>query len=153
MALSMFSLVATVAVLAVHHHDPSTQVPQWLRSCLRLPGRGKVSASHQGPPPPPTPSMTQDTLSLLEVTDLDFGIKDVDRKTGGPDRKLGDPDHMTLLFRILLELRRLNKTSAASTASNEWKEAAMRLDAAFFYGFLGITVLLNVILLVMYAAK
>ena len=138
MALSMFSLVATVMVLAVHHQEESTPVPGWLKSFLRLqPKSPKVGVSTLQVKP-----VRNSSVNLLDVTDLNT------EKEGG---KIAENIQSGLLYNILLELRKLNKQE--SSLQNEWKIAAKKLDKVFFYAFLVTTLLLNIILLGLYANK
>ena len=84
MALSMFSLVATVVVLAVHHHDPSKPLPSWFKSLLKMhPKVTKVGATK------PKMAMKESSLSLLEVTDLDVDTI-TDKKMFSETEKLAD---------------------------------------------------------------
>ena len=141
MALSMFSLVATVVVLAVHHHDPSKPLPKWFKSLLKMQLKAtKVGATK------PKMSIRESSFSLLEVTDLDVDII-TDKKMFSQTEKL----QTSLLYSILMELRKLNKLD--ETELNEWKVAAEKLDNIFFFTFLTITVLLNIILLSLYVGN
>ena len=138
MTLSMLSLVATVVVLAVHHHDPSTPVPGWLKSFLRMhPKVTRVGVKN------PEQPMEERSISLLQVTDLDMDyIKE--------KKMLSDTDQVQtgLLYSILMELKQLNKPDAVG--GNEWKTAAKKLDTIFLCTFLIVTILLNIILLGLY---
>ena len=141
MALSMFSLVATVVVLAVHHHDPSKPLPTWFKSLLKMhPKVTKVGAKK------PKMPMKESNLSLLEVTDLNVDTI-TDKKIFSETEKV----QTSLLYNILMELRKLNKSDEAEL--NEWKTAAEKLDNIFFYAFLIITILLNIILLCLYVGN
>ena len=92
------------------------------------------------------PKARESTLSLLEVTDLD-----VDTITGKKIFSETEKMQTSLLYNILMELRKLNKSD--ETELNEWKTAAEKLDLIFFYTFLIITVLLNIILLGLYVGN
>ena len=141
MALSMFSLVATVVVLAVHHHDPSKPLPSWFKSFFKMhPKATKVGATK------PRMPMKESSLSLLEVTDLD-----VDTITNKQMFSETEKVQTSLLYSILMELKKLNKSD--ETELNEWKTAAEKLDNIFFYSFLIITILLNIILLCLYVGN
>ena len=142
MALSMFSLVATVMVLAVHHHDPSKPLPSWLKSILRMhPNLTKVGVNE-----PQRKPVRESTMNLLQVTDLNMETI-TDKKLFSETEKI----QTSLLYSILTELKKLNKSDEVEP--NEWKTAAERLDNFFFYAFLTITALLNIILLILYVAK
>ena len=134
----MFSLVAAVVVLAFHHHDPSTPLPGWLKSVLRMhPKVTRVGIKN------PQQIVKESSISLLEVANLDMGIL-METKI------LSDTEQVQtgLLYSILMELRELNKTDASD--GNEWKIAARKADTFFFYTFLMVTILLNIILLSLY---
>ena len=134
----MFSLVATVVVLAVHHHDPSRPLPKWFKSLLKMqPKVTKVGA---------TEPKRESSIILLDVTDLDVDTI-TDKKMFSETEKL----QTSLLYSILIELRKLNKSD--ETELNEWKTAAEKLDDIFFFMFLIITVLLNIILLGLYVGN
>ena len=90
--------------------------------------------------------MKESNLSLLEVTDLNVDTI-TDKKIFSETEKV----QTSLLYNILMELRKLNKSDEAEL--NEWKTAAEKLDNIFSYAFLIITILLNIILLCLYVGN
>ena len=109
MALSMFSLVATVVVLAVHHHDPSKPLPTWFKSLLKMqPKVTKIGATK------PKMSMKESSLSLLEVTDLNVDTI-TDKKIFSETEKV----QTSLLYNILIELRKLKQIGRNRTERME----------------------------------
>ena len=143
LVLSVLSLVATVTVLAVHHRNDSTPVPQWLKvlSQLKPKTANKVENDHRNI----DSSVTEDEFRKEKVS-LDLDVTRLDANNTVNIDKL----QTTILYGILLEMKEIKKTIVSATESGEWKRMAERLDVIFFRLFLVVTVIVNTIIVALY---
>ena len=141
MAISMLSLVATVTVLAVHHRNDSTPVPQWLKVLVQLKPKtaNKVENDHRG---------VGDEFKNVTPTgnlELDFEIRSDSMNTFNYDKL-----QTAILYGILNEMKENGKTATSATENEEWKCFARRLDVIFFRLFLVVTVLSNIVMVALF---
>ena len=141
MTIAMLSLVATIAVLAVHHRNDSTPVPQWLKALVQLkPKSDKVENDH-----------SEVDGSTLRSTPTDKLELDFDTIRSDNTNNLNyDQLQTAILYGIFLELKESKKIVACATESREWKRVAERLDVIFFRLFFVVTGLTNTVMVALY---
>ena len=145
MALSMLSLLATVVVLAVHHRNDSTPVPQWLKIMLQLQPKTSNKDKHKETDSN-TPGDEFGNVIPTERFELELDvIRSNTNNTVNYDKL-----QTTILCGILLEMKENKNTATSATESQEWKLIAEGLDIIFFCLFLVVTVITNLVTLTLY---
>ena len=141
MLLSTLSIVATVLVLTLHYCDDPGPVPPWLNNFLRI---TKVTPNKAADW---TENNTGNELTEVDLPD-EANVHRNMKKTTGVDY---DRLQTAILYRMFVEMKKNNSENYQKTTSNqEWRSVARKLDKIFFFKFLILTILSNIVLITLY---
>ena len=113
MVISMLALLASIVVLAMHHHSNQSPVPEWMKRFLRI-------------------SNTATTVETIKFN----------REHKAADISKASTEEAILLRTILQELKILNKCKDTDT-EGDWQKAAKQMDCIFFWIFFVFIFFLN----------
>ena len=138
MATSMFSLCATVLVLSLHYHDTTAPVPVWITKILF-----------------PEHTAKNDIATVDETNVDDNEEKEANVLNYFEMTKLKENNELskaaviqvTLLYGMLIEMKKNNSKDKSTKYHHEWKLVAKRLDRIFLFIFLFVVVLTTIILM------
>ncbi len=129
MAMSMMSLLGTVAVLALHHHNPADPIPPWLAKLLRLYPK-KIQSS--------TTALQQNNRALTQVVPFSLPMDNTKEKVDIASVPT------SLWEQMLEEMKKMNSSGKTENVHhNMWQKAASKLDRYMLYIFGAILVLTN----------
>ncbi len=114
MIISMLALLASIVVLAMHHHSNQSPVPEWMKRLLRI-------------------SNTATTVETIKFKREQKATTDISKAS---------TEEAILLRTILQELKILNKCKDTDT-EGDWQKAAKQMDCIFFWIFFVFIFFLN----------
>ncbi len=132
MAMSMMSLLGTVAVLALHHHNPADPLPPWIAKILQLYPKKIQSNSI-------TDQQNNITHTTIEPFTLpyDNNVEKVDISSS----------QTSIWEQMLAELKKMNSPEKLENGGtihhNQWQKAASKLDRYMLCTFGGFLVFTN----------